>query len=373
MRALDGLLVVSMDQAVAAPFCASRLADAGARVIKVERKGGDFARDYDRVAQDQSAFFVWLNRGKESLELDIKSPDDVALLERMLSQADIFIQNLAPGSVARIGLTYERLREINPRLIVCSISGYGEEGPYADMKAYDLLVQAETGLASITGTPDAPGRVGVSICDIASGMYAHTAILEALYERERTGVAAHLQVSMFDALADWMTVPLIYEELGGRAPGRTGMHHAIIAPYGAFAVGDGSEIVLAIQNEREWLQFCEHVMLDPAFGTDLRFATNQSRMEYREALTNAIETEFSSLTREEVVGRLARAKVAYAALNTVADLSVHPQLRRATIETPNGPVSVVATPIRRTPNPHKTGAMPALGADSMAIRKEFAD
>ena len=373
MRALDGVLVVSMDQAVAAPFCASRLADAGARVIKVERKGGDFARDYDRVAEDQSAFFVWLNRGKESLELDIKSADDVALLERMLSKADVFLQNLAPGSVGRIGLTPERLRELNPRLITCSISGYGEEGPYAAMKAYDLLVQAETGLASITGTPDAPGRVGVSICDIASGMYAHTAILEALYERDRTGVGAHIQVSMFDALSDWMTVPLLYQELGGKAPARTGMHHSIIAPYGAFAIGDGSEIVLAIQNQREWVQFCEHVMCNPGFGTDPRFATNEARMANREALTEAIEAEFSTLTRAEVTGRLATARVAYGALNSVADLSVHPQLRRETVETPNGPVRVVATPIRRDPNPHQAGAVPALGSHSASIRKEFSD
>ena len=371
MRALDGVLVVSMDQAVAAPFCASRLADAGARVIKVERKGGDFARDYDRVAIGQSAFFVWLNRGKESLELDIKSPEDVALLERMLVRADVFLQNLAPGSIGRIGLTPERLQALNPRLITCSISGYGEEGPYAEMKAYDLLVQAETGLASITGTPDAPGRGGVSICDIASGMYAHTAILEALYERERTGLGTHIQVSMFDALSDWMTVPLLYQELGGKAPARTGMHHSMIAPYGAFAIGDGSEIVLAIQNQREWVQFCEHVMRDPAFGADPRFETNESRLANRGALTDAIESEFAPLTRAEVTERLGAARVAYGALNSVEALSKHPQLRRDTVQTPKGPVEVVATPIRRHRNPHQAGAVPALGAHSDSIREEF--
>ncbi|MGK0172920.1 MAG: itaconate CoA-transferase [Gammaproteobacteria bacterium] len=370
-QALDGLLVVSIDQAVAAPFAASRLADAGARVIKVERHGGDFARDYDSVAQGQSAFFVWLNRGKESIEVDIKSPADVALLRRMLAQADVFIQNLAPGAAARAGLDAASLREANPRLITCSISGYGEDGPYADMKAYDLLVQAETGLASITGTADAPGRVGVSICDIASGMYAYTAILEALVERDRTGEGCALEVSMFDAMADWMTVPLLFEELGNGAPARTGMHHAIIAPYGAFAVGDGTEIVLAIQNQREWHSFCEHVMRVPSLAIDARFDSNETRGANRPELAALIEQEFSTLTRDEVVERLRKANVAYGALNTVADLSAHPQLRRQRVSTPRGEVSLVNSPIRRRPNPHSLGAVPALGQHSADIRKEF--
>lgn len=373
MGALDGLLVVSMDQAVAAPFAASRLADAGARVIKVERHGGDFARDYDRVANEQSAFFVWLNRGKESLELDIKSEDDVALLKRMLARADIFLQNLAPGAIGRVGLDAETLSALNPRLISCSISGYGEEGPYADMKAYDLLVQAETGLASITGTPDAPGRVGVSICDIASGMYAYTAILEALQERVQTGKGVHLQVSMFDALSDWMTVPLLYQELGGITPPRTGMHHSIIAPYGTFKIGDGSNIVLAIQNQREWVRFCAVVMNDETFGADPRFDSNEARVANRGVLTEAIEAEFASLTRDEVVARLRDAKVAYGALNTVADLAEHPQLRRTEVETPKGPVNIVATPIRRSTSEHRLGPVPALGAHSASLREEFSN
>lgn len=370
-KALEGILVISMDQAVAAPFAASRLADAGARVIKVERHGGDFAREYDRIALGQSSFFVWLNRGKQSVELDIKSVDDVALLTRMISRADVFIQNLAPGAAARAGLGAAALRALNPRLITCSISGYGEEGPYADMKAYDLLVQAETGLASITGSPDSPGRVGVSICDIASGMYAHTAILEALYERESTGVGVDIQVSMFDALADWMSVPLLYQEMGGGAPARTGMHHAIIAPYGAFAVGDNTEVVLAIQNQREWVSFCEHVMANSAFASDERFASNEARMANREALTAAIEAVFSKLTRVAVEARLRTAKVAFGALNTVADLSQHPQLRRTQVPTPNGDVKLVATPIRRHPNHHTLGAVAALGEHTDQVRQEF--
>jgi itaconate CoA-transferase len=253
---LDGLLVIALEQAVAAPYCSSRLADAGARVIKVERAEGDFARSYDQVAGGESAYFVWLNRGKESITLNIKDPRDAQLLQHMLGDADVFIQNLAPGAAARSGFDSAALRRSNPKLITVDISGYGESGPYRDMKAYDLLVQCETGLASITGAPEQPGRVGVSVCDIACGMYAHAGILEALIERHKTGLGKGLAVSLFDALAEWMTVPLLHQESSGKAPERVGLHHPSIAPYGAYVCGDGQQVVISIQNNREWRNFC---------------------------------------------------------------------------------------------------------------------
>ena len=369
-RALDGIVVVAIEQAVAAPFATSRLADAGARVIKIEREAGDFARGYDSAVQGQSAFFVWLNRGKESVVLDIKSAADVTLVKQIISSADVFVQNLAPGAAERSGLGSDQLRVANPRLITCDISGYGVEGPYADMKAYDMLVQAETGLASITGTADAPGRVGVSICDISSGMYAQTAILEALFERERTGLGKGLQISMFDSLADWMTVPLLLEEFTGKSPGRTGMQHAFIAPYGAFKAADG-EVVLAIQNEREWASFCGAVLMLPELIGDERFNNNQDRATNRHALTAVIEAVFCTLSRDEVTARLSKASIAYAALNSVGDLSDHPQLRRNAVRSANGDIPLVDTPIRRSSDAHELGAVPSLGQHTDAIRAEF--
>ncbi len=366
-RALEGIVVIAVEQAVAAPFATSRLADAGARVIKIERDAGDFARHYDDVAGDQSAFFVWLNRGKESLVLNIKDDADVDLLKRMLQKADVLVQNLAPGAMDRAGLNSDDLRLANPRLIVCEISGYGSDGPYANMKAYDMLVQAETGLASITGTADAPGRVGVSICDISSGMYAHAAILEALYERDRTGAGKAIHISMFDSLADWMSVPLMFEEMGEGAPQCTGMQHAFIAPYGAFPTSDG-EIVLAIQNEREWQSFCELALLKGDLAIDPRFNSNQSRAQNKAALTAEIEQVFQELPRAKVVERLSAANIAYGSLNSVADLSRHPQLRRSDVGTPSGDVSIVAPPSRPA---GRLGDVPALGQHSKAIRDEF--
>jgi crotonobetainyl-CoA:carnitine CoA-transferase CaiB-like acyl-CoA transferase len=368
---LEGVLVVALEQAIAAPFATSRLADAGARVIKVERREGDFAREYDRVLDGESAFFVWLNRGKESLVLDIKDADDQDLLARLLEQADVFVQNLVPGALQRIGLDPKDLRTRYPRLICCSISGFGPDGPYRDMKAYDMLVQGETGLASITGTPDAPGRVGVSICDIASGMYAQTAILEALFERERTGQGQLIDISMFDALADWMTVPLLYQENTGKPPARTGMHHAIIAPYGAFDVGDGTQVIIAVQNPREWSRFCETVLLQPEIAADRRFVDNEARVANMVELRAIVEAAFAALTRTEVVERLRTAKIAYGSLNTVADLAAHPQLRRARIGAQLGPVDLVATPIRRDQAAHGLGNVPKLGEHSERIREEF--
>ncbi len=281
MRALDGLLVVSLEQAVAAPYCSSRLADAGARVIKIERPEGDFARAYDSAAAGQSSYFVWLNRGKQSLVADIKDPGDAALLHRLLARADVFIQNLAPGAAARAGFGSDALRERHPRLITVDISGYGEGHSYADMKAYDLLIQAESGLAGITGHPAGPGRVGVSACDIACGMAAQSAVLEALIERGRTGRGKGLKVSLFDGMADWMNVPLMYFEGTGRAPPRMALAHPSICPYGAFDLADGSAVLIAIQNEREWQTFCARVMLDPDLPQRPGFETNNHRVANR--------------------------------------------------------------------------------------------
>ena len=371
--ALEGVLVVSLEQAVAAPFCTCRLADAGARVIKVERAEGDFARGYDHVVHGESSYFVWLNRGKQSVVLDIKQAEDAALLHRVLATADVFVQNLAPGAAARAGFGSEELRKAYPRLITCDISGYGDDGPYREMKAYDLLIQCETGLASVTGTPDAPGRVGVSIADIASGMYAHAAILEALYEREHTGAGKGVAVSMFDALADWMTVPLLHQDYAGRAPPRVGISHASIAPYGAFATGDGKQVVFGIQNEREWAVFCREVLGHEGLASDPRFAGNAQRVANRTALDAIVANIFRGLTRNALVVRLKGAKIAYGSLNSVKDAARHPQLRRVEIDTPTGPVRMPATPPRWAgegePRP---GPSPVLGEHTQVVREEFA-
>jgi itaconate CoA-transferase len=368
---LDGILVVSVEQAVAAPYCSSRLADAGARVIKVERPDGDFARSYDRVAKGQSAYFVWLNRGKESIALDIKEPDDAALLHRILEKADIFIQNLSPGAAARAGFGTDSLRAANPRLITCDISGYGEDGPYRDMRAYDLLVQAESGLCSVTGTPDGPGRVGVSVCDIACGMAAHAAILEALIHREHTGEARAIKSSLFDGMADWMTVPYLHEVYGGAAPQREGLHHPSIAPYGAYAAQDGRQVVFAIQNQREWRRLCETVLENAALADDPRFHDNVARVTNRPELDAAIDAVFSKLSREEIVARLNTAQIAYGNVSSVADFAAHPQLRKMTVDTPEGPLDMVAPPARVVGSEPGTGPVPALDEHGARIRTDF--
>ncbi|MFK7977317.1 MAG: CaiB/BaiF CoA transferase family protein [Halioglobus sp.] len=370
---LEGILVVALEQAVAAPFCSSRLADAGARVIKVERAEGDFARAYDTVADGESAYFVWLNRGKESLTLNIKDERDASLLRRILLEADIFIQNLAPGAAVRAGFCSAELRERNPRLITMDVSGYGDDGPYANMKAYDLLVQCETGLASITGAPEQPGRVGVSICDIACGMYAHSAILEALIERDKTGAGQGLAVSLFDALAEWMTVPLMHQEHSGEPPPRIGLHHPSIAPYGSYQCGDQQAVVISIQNQREWKDFCEHVLQQPGIADDHRFATNSDRYHNRPLLDEVIDGVFLQLPRATVVERLQAGKVAYGAVNSVDDLSSHPQLRRSSVATPSGEARLVAPPVRGARDENVLGAVPATGEHSDAIRKEFSE
>ena len=369
---LEGLLVVSVEQAVAAPYCSSRLADAGARVIKVERPEGDFARAYNRVVHGESTYFVWLNRGKESIALDIKDEDDNALLLRMAAKADVFIQNLVPGAATRAGFGSAELRRRNPRLVTCDISGYGETGPYAKMKAYDLLVQAETGLASVTGRPEGPGRVGVSVCDVGTGMYAYMAILEALFAREREGAGRGVVVSLFDSMAEWMNVPFLHQVYEGKAPERVGLNHPSLAPYGAYAAGDGGEIVISIQNEREWVRFCEAALGRPELATDPRFCDAPLRTANRRELDREIATVFGRLTREQVIERLRRAETAYGAVNSVADLVAHPQLRRISVGTPSGDADLIAPPARFLGEDQDLGPVPALDEHGAALRQEFA-
>jgi len=370
---LHGLLVVALEQAVAAPFCSSRLADAGARVIKVERQGsGDFARDYDKAANGESAYFVWLNRGKESIELDIKDTADRVLLDRMLVRADVFLQNLAPGVLEKLGLDSASLRARFPRLVTCDITGYGDDGPMRNAKAYDLLVQCESGLASITGTPDGPGRVGISVCDIATGMTAHAGICEALIERQRTGRGRGVSVAMFDTMADWMAVPLIFHDHAGRSTPRVGLSHPIIFPYGAYTCRDGDQIVISVQNEREWMRFCTVVLKRPDLIEDPRFRSNDSRSRNRDVLEPIITSAFAVLDRPQMLALLQEADVASGAVNDVAALSGHPQLDRTTIQCPSGEISLPAPPIRRSGGNISLGASPALGAHTAAIRREFA-
>ncbi len=361
-----------MEQAVAAPYCASRLADAGARVIKIERREGDFARGYDKAAKGQSSYFVWLNRGKESVCLDIKDPADKALLAAMLEKADVFIQNLAPGAMARAGFGSAALREKHPRLITVDITGYGEEGDYAEMKAYDLLVQAESGLCSVTGRPEGPGRVGVSACDIACGMAAHAAVLEALIERGITGRGKGIAVSLFDGMADWMNVPLLFFEGTGKAPERIGLAHPSICPYGAFETKDGQLVLISIQNEREWAQFCTHFMDEPELPQREGFRLNNERVAHRKLVDGHVGKRFAALTREECAAKLRAANTAFGFVNGVAEFSRHPALRRVVLETPNGPVSVAAPPARFSDGPRALGPVPALGEHTAKIRAEFA-
>jgi len=372
-RPLDGVLVVALEQAVAAPYCSSRLADAGARVIKIERAEGDFARGYDKVAKGASSYFVWLNRGKESLVVDIKDSTDAALLHRILARADVFIQNLMPGAAARAGFGSAALRAACPRLITVDVSGYGDEGPYAQMKSYDMLVQAETGLASITGGAEAPARVGVSVCDIAAGMYAHQAVLEALIARGRTGEGASIQVSLFDGMADWMSVPLLFNDYGPGAPRRVGLMHPSVAPYNAFASADGTPILISIQNDREWAKFCADVLGQAALAGDTRFATNVARVANRDAMDAIIAAAFARHATDALCGLLAKVGVAFGRVNDVAAFSRHPQLRRVEVATPGGRVAIPAPPaIRNGERAPALGAVPEIGEHSAAIRREFA-
>jgi formyl-CoA transferase len=367
---LAGLVVVAVEQAVAAPYCTARLADAGARVIKIERPEGDFARFYDDAAPGGSSYFVWLNRGKQSLVLDLSAPEARAQLARIIAQADILVQNLKPGAMARMGLPIEDLRRQHPKLICCSITGYGETGPLAGRKAYDLLVQAESGLASITGGPTEPSRVGISVVDIATGATAHAAILEALIARGRSGEGADIRISMFDVMADWLTVPLLNEE-AGRTPRRLGLAHPSIAPYGAFAASDGRQVLISIQSEREWAIFCREVLQAPAMAEDARFHTNVARVRNRAETDGAVAAAFAALPGDILVARLTAADIAFAELNGMPELSRHPHLRRITVATEAGPASLPAPPAIFDGAAPAFGKVPAIGEHTARILADF--
>ncbi|MEJ8810756.1 CaiB/BaiF CoA-transferase family protein [Variovorax ureilyticus] len=343
-KPLDGIFVVALEQAVAAPFCSSRLADAGARVVKVERPSGDFARGYDRAVFGESSYFVWINRGKESVALDLTREADKARLHALVAEADVFIQNLAPGAAARLGFGSEVLRARFPRLITCDISGYGESGPLHQLKAYDLLVQAESGLVAVSGAPGPWGRIGVSICDITAGMNALIGVQQALLQRERTGRGSGVKVSLFDSASELMAVPYLQARYGAGAPDRVGLKHPSIAPYGSFVCSDGREIVLSIQNEREWENFCRAVLGDAALATDARFAGNSARTANREVLEEIIQQVFGRLSYAEAVDRLTEAQTAYGAINSVHDLIAHPQLRTRPMDVHGRTVEVPAQP-----------------------------
>lgn len=368
---LEGLLVVSIEQAVAAPQCSCRLADAGARVIKVERPEGDFARHYDYIVHGESAHFVWLNRGKQSVVVDLTKPADKALLEAMLAKADVFVQNLKPGALAKLGFAVARLRKDYPRLICCSISGYGESGPYAQRKAYDLLVQAESGVSSVTGGPEGPARVGVSMVDIAAGLEAYESVLEALIARGRSDEGAEISISMFDAMAEWMTIPLLNQEWG-KPFQRIGLAHPTIVPYGVFKTRDGADILIAIQNDREWRVLADKVLGDAALGADEKFATVPSRLAHRDATNAKVAAVFAAHDVEPLMKTLAAADIAFARVNDSALLGKHPHLRRITVATPSGPASIPAPAPRRAGERRDYGPVPALGEHTELIRKEFA-
>ena len=372
---LAGLLVVALEQAVAAPFATRQLADLGARVIKIERAGaGDFARGYDTSVLGQASYFVWLNRGKESVELDVKSDEGRAVMAALLARADVFVQNLAPGAAERLGLDAAGLLARHRRLICCSVSGYGPDGPYAGKKAYDLLVQCEAGLLSVTGTPDVPCKAGISVADIAAGMYAYTGVLTALYERERTGRGSSFTVSLLDALGEWMTQPYLYTVYGGQEPRRTGARHASISPYGPYQAR-GGEVFIGLQNEREWAVLCDKVLARSDLITDERFTTNPDRVKHDDELTAIIEDVLSSMTPDEVVARLDAAGIASARLRTPAEFAAHPQLaardRWREADTPGGPVRALLPPVTVPGREATMGAVPALGQHTEAVLAEF--
>ena len=372
---LAGITVVALEQAVAAPFATRQLADLGARVIKIERPGaGDFARGYDRSVLGQASYFVWLNRGKESVELDVKTADGRAALAALLAGADVFVQNLAPGAAARLGLGAAQLLDRDPRLICCSVSGYGPDGPYAGKKAYDLLVQCEAGVLSVTGTPEAPCKAGISVADIAAGMYAFSGVLAALYERERTGRGSSFEVSLLDALGEWMSQPYYYTVYGGQEPRRTGARHASISPYGPYAAR-GGQVFLGLQNEREWAVLCERVLGRPDLVTDVRFATNPDRVAHDGELTAIIEAVLGSMTPDEVVNLLDAAGIASARLRTPAEFAAHPQLaardRWREVDTPAGRVRALLPPVTVPGREAAMGAVPALGQHTDSVLAEF--
>jgi crotonobetainyl-CoA:carnitine CoA-transferase CaiB-like acyl-CoA transferase len=370
-KPLEGLLVVALEQAVAAPTCSVRLADAGARVIKIERAEGDFARGYDRLVKGESAYFVWLNRGKESIALDLKTEGDRALLARMVAKADVFIQNLAPGAAGRLGFGAAALRRRQPRLITLDISGYGESGPYAKRKAYDLLVQAESGLASVTGRPEGPGRVGVSVCDIATGLYAYQAVLEALFAREKSGQGRQIAVSLFDAMAEWMSVPYLQTVYGGQQPKRVGLAHPSIAPYGVFAAADGA-LLISIQNEREWRRLASEVLRRPELLDDPRLADMSARVANRAHCDRIVAEAFAAESLAALTERLTANDIAYGLVNDVEGLARHPHLRRVSVETPGGTIETIAPPPVVAGLVQSYGPVPAIDQHGAALRREFA-
>ena len=377
MQPLKGMTVVALEHAIAAPFATRQLADMGARVIKVERPGvGDFARGYDERVRGLASHFVWTNRSKESLTLDVKHMEAQKILMRLIvEEADVVVQNLAPGAAARLGLSYEALSKIKPGIIVCDISGYGNDGPYRDKKAYDLLIQSEAGLVSVTGTPDTPSKTGTSMADIAAGMYAYTNILAALMHRQQTGEGQHIDLSMLESLSEWMGYPLYYAFEGAAQPPRTGASHATIYPYGPFAAGDGKTVMLGLQNEREWKVFCDVVLIQPALTLDERFASNAKRSASRESLSALIVEAFSSLTAEQVAARLDQAGIANAQVNTMAELWAHPQLkarnRWCDVDTPAGPIPALLPPGSWQHGAPRMNAVPALGQHTDAILEHF--
>ena len=376
MRPLEGITVVALEQVIAGPFATRQLAELGARVIKIERPGsGDSARAYDRTVKGQSSHFVWTNRSKESLALDVKHPAAARILEKLLARADVFVQNLAPGAVERLGLGAEALRARHPRLVWCGISGYGPSGPYAGKKAYDLLVQCEAGLLSVTGTADAPSKAGIPVADIAAGMYAFSSILAALLRRERTGEGATLDITMFEALGEWMGFPAYFAAYGGAAPPRSGAHHATIVPYGPFRAGDGGSIFLSVQNEREFARFCEIVLVHAALATDPRFASSPARFANRAALHTEIERVFSTLSADQVVERLEAADIANARLNGMDEFWRHPQLaarsRWAKVGSPGGAIDALKPPFNLSDFEPRMDAVPALGEHTRPVLAEL--
>mgnify|MGYP000331817187 CR=1 FL=1 len=375
-RPLEGVTVVSLEHAIAAPFCTRQLADLGARVIKIERPGvGDFARAYDARVKGQASHFVWTNRSKESLTLDLKNADAMAALQQLIGKADVLVQNLAPGATARMGLSYDDLRVQHPGLIVCDISGYGEDGPYRDKKAYDLLIQSEAGFLSITGTPESPSKAGNSVADIAAGMYAYTNILSALLLRGKTGQGSHIDVSMLEALGEWMGYPMYYAFDGAAPPPRSAAAHASIYPYGPFPAGDGGTIMLGLQNEREWKVFCEKVLLQTDLATDARFASNALRNQNREALRALIVSAFAALSTEQVEQRLETAQIANARMNDMAGLWAHPQLKSRArwreVGSPAGAIPALLPPGRNSAFDYRMDPIPQVGEHTDAILQEL--
>lgn len=375
-RPLEGITVITLEHAIAAPFCTRQLADLGARVIKVERPGtGDFARAYDERVRGMSSHFVWTNRSKESLTLDIKHPEAAAVLRRLLAEADVLVQNLAPGAAARLGLGFEALHEDYPRLIVCDISGYGDDGPYLDRKAYDLLIQSESGFLSVTGSAEAPAKAGCSISDIAAGMYAYSGILAALLQRGKTGLGSRVDVSMLESTVEWMGFPMYYAYDGAPPPPRASASHATIFPYGPFPAGDGTSVMLGLQNEREWAAFCHCVLERPELAADERFSSNSRRVEHREMLRDIIVECFSRLSADEIVRRLDAVQIANARVNDMHDVWAHPQLqargRWTQVPTPNGPIPALRPPATSSAFEHRMDGVPGLGEHTMSILREL--